>query len=85
MSPEALFTCCHPALALEARVALTRRMLGGLTSDQIARAVRVPPAIMAERPAGARAKIKMAGIPFGVPQDGSLPERLAGAVIPPVR
>src|SRR5712691_4153483 len=53
-------------------------MLGGLTNDQIAGALRVPTAIVAERLAGARAKFKKAGIPFGVPRDGSLPERLAG-------
>src|SRR5256714_1091010 len=74
---KVLFAYCHPTLVLETRVALTLGMLGGLTNDQIAGALRVPPAIVAERLAGARAKIKKAGIPFGVPRDGSLPERLA--------
>src|SRR5437870_5514421 len=74
---KVLFAYCHPTLVLETRVALTLGMLGGLTNDQIAGALRVPPAIVAERLAGARAKIKNAGIPFGVPRDGSLPERLA--------
>ena len=74
---KVLFAYCHPTLVLETRVALTLGMLGGLTNDQIAGALRVPTAIVAERLAGARAKFKKAGIPFGVPRDGSLPERLA--------
>src|SRR6266571_3597313 len=74
---KVLFAYCHATLVLETRVALTLGMLGGPTNDQIAGALRVPSAIVAERFAGARAKIKKAGIPFGVPRDGSLPERLA--------
>ncbi len=77
---KVLFAYCHPTLVLETRVALTLGMLGGLTNDQIAGALRVPPAIVAARLAGARAKIKKARIPFGVPRDGSLPERLAAVL-----
>ena len=77
---ELLFTCCHPALASEAQVALTLRTLGGLTNDEIARAFLVTPETMKRRLSRARTKIKLAGIPFSVPPASLLPERL-GAVL----
>jgi len=75
-----LFTCCHPALAMESRIALTLRMLGGLTMPEIARAFLVQESAMGQRITRAKAKIRAAGIPYRVPAAGDLPVRVAGVL-----
>ncbi|MDO9497964.1 MAG: sigma-70 family RNA polymerase sigma factor, partial [Nocardioides sp.] len=75
-----VFTCCHPALAPEARVALTLRLLGGLTVAEIAQAFLVPETTMAQRITRAKAKIKAARIPYRVPDEADLQERVAAVM-----
>jgi len=77
---ELIFCCCHPALAVEAQVALTLRALGGLTTEEVARAFLTSPETMKRRLSRAKAKIKATGIPFSLPADHLLTERLAAVL-----
>ncbi len=75
-----IFTCCHPALAISTRVALTLRLIGGLTTTEIAHAFLVPETTMAQRIVRAKAKIRAAGIPYRTPEPEELPTRLSSVL-----
>ena len=75
-----IFTCCHPALPTDARVALTLREVGGLTTEEVARAFLAKPAAIAQRIVRAKARIRDERIPYAVPDRGELPERLGGVL-----